>query len=251
MDSLREKFINDILCHLKSNKISSIVVNGRTIDDYKKLDLNENIETLFINKKYIKLFEEKYENFILENFIQDKDMIVKNLISGKYIKLKISHHARMRLLTRYLLLMIKFECTLNTNKDIFKDLNLLLENFLNDDNTKNIKDKENLLKILTKMANENIDILNKTIYKMFIKSSLLKNISRLHKKREKSHGATNFYVSYPFSIVYDVKSSLIKTIEIHEINKKDMETKYIRQLLNKKTNDIQFIYKLLKQKIKG
>lgn len=245
MDEKLSKYKAEIIEKFRLSKISSVTINGILYDDYNKIPKDLELVSLQINKKYIKLFDD--EEFILNNFINNKEMLVKNKNTGRYICLKISDHAKIRLLTRYLVLYLKYKDFLSSK--IVSIMEKCISNFIEEFKSNNISNEKELHKYINtfikKTNKENIDI---AIYELFKNSTTLKNISRKFKKRENDYGPTNLFIIYPFVLIYDINTNLIKTIEIYELSKQDVETKRLRQDLNKRVNDLNFILKLLKSK---
>lgn len=231
-----------ILEYFRLCKISSIYVDGILYDDYNKLTNFDHSQKIIINKKYIKLFED--ENFILDNYISNKEHLVKNEKTGRYVYLKISHHARYRLILRYILLtkVIGKECF---NDLLIEHLDPIIADLLNnmDDSVTNGKELKTYIEAF--IAN-NIDRLNDAIYIFFKKSTLLKNPSIQFRKREGSHGPTNYFIYSSFIFVYGIDLNLIKTIEIYNINKEFIKSKPVRQKLNKKSNNLDYLLSLIK-----
>lgn len=245
MDEKLNKYTVEIIEKFRLSKISSVTINGILYDDYNKIPKDLKIEKLQINKKYIKLFDD--EEYILNNFINNREMLVKNKKTGRYICLKISDHAKIRLLTRYLVLYLKYKDFLG-NK-ILSIMDKCISEFIEGYKSQKINNDKELQKYINtfikKTHKETIDV---AIYELFKNSKTLKNISKKFKKRENEYGPTNLFIMYPFVLIYDINTNLIKTIEIHELSKQDVETKRLRQDLNKRVNDLNFILKLLKSK---
>lgn len=244
MDKI-EKYNAQILDLFRKSKISSVKINGTLYDDFKQLPSDLEIKELVINKKYIKLFDD--EKFILNNYINNKEMLVKNEKTGRYICLKISSHSRIRLLTRYMVLYFRYKDFLGKNiQSIMQDVtNVFIDSYKTYKFT-NIKEFKSSIH---NFVNENKELLNVAIYKLFSESSTLKNISKKYKDRETKYGYTNHFICYPFVLIYDINNNLVKTIEIHELSKQDINTKKLRQELNKKVNDYSFIMNIVKSRV--
>lgn len=242
MEDKLSSYTAEIMELFRYGKISSVRINGVLYENYADIPADLEIYSLNINKKYIKLFKD--EVFILNNFISNKEMLVKNNKTGRYICLKVTEHARTRLITRYAVLYIKYRDFLNdTVKNIMEDI---IEEFLKEFKELNVTDLNTFNSFVSKFVKAHEEELNLIIYNLFKGSSTLKNVSRKYKKREEKHGPTNIFISYPFALIYDINNSLIRTIEIHELSKQDVDTKYVRCGINKNVSNMNYLLRIMK-----
>lgn len=229
---------NVILDLLRKGIISSISIDNVLFDDYNDIIKSDiNIRNIKINKKYIKLFKD--EKFILRNYIPHKEFIVKNNKTGKYHKLIISSHARIRFLTRYLIVTLKRNEI--QNKNLF---NFIQENLIKQLNKKDLSSVSELKNNLQNFIQNNKNRLDLEIYKMFIEANRIKNLSKIFQHRQKQHGDTNYYVNGNFLLICDVKSFSIKTVEIKNMTKNYSEKNKTRKL-NKDAHDYSEILKII------
>lgn len=239
MTKSRIHYYNSVILELlRKGIISSITINDVLFDDYNDIiKSNIQIKNIKINKKYIKLFKD--EKFIIKNYIPYKETIVKNNKTGKYHRLMISSHARVRFITRYIILTLKMHEI--QNKYLF---NILQENFISKLTKKDLSSISEFKKRLNVFIQDNKKLLDLEIYKMFIESTRVKNLSKIFKYRQKQHGDTNYYVNGNFLLVYDVKSFSIKTVEIKNMTKNYIEKSKTRKL-NKDAHDYSEILKII------
>lgn len=242
MKSKTELYNEKILELFKKFKISSVTINDVLYSDFSDIPKDIKIEKIVINKKYIKLFDD--EKFVIDNYINNKELLVKNEPTGRYIRLKISSHARFRLITRYIILYLKYNSYKGSKIGIILDQ--IVSKLIERVKEKNISDYKKLKEEINGFINENIDEINVAIYTIFKRSSNMKNISRQFKGRLKEYGPTNYFNYYPFILVYDVNTNLVKTIEISGLSRQDTKTKGLGQELNKKANDYKYLLNIIR-----
>lgn len=242
MNSKIETYNEKILDLFKKFKISSVTINDVLYSDFSDIPNDIKIEKIVINKKYIKLFDD--EKFVIDNYINNKELLVKNEKTGRYIRLKISSHARFRLMVRYIILYLKYNSYKGSK--IGDVLDNLVGKLITKIKEKQIVDYKKLKNEINLFINENIEEINIAIYTIFKRSSNMKNISRQFKGRLKEYGPTNYFNYYPFILVYDINTNLIKTIEISGLSKQDTKTKGLGQEINKKANDFKYLLNIIR-----
>lgn len=236
--NLIEKYNKQVLELFRCFKIKSIKINGILYDDYCKIPKDIVIHDIKFNKKYIKLF--KNDKFIIENYIENIDAIKKNQNNNKYIYLNISDHSRLRLLTRYMILYLKYRDFLNDKiQAVMQDI---VDEYLNYFQDFVFINESKFKTAIHTFITQNRDVFDEAISVLFERSRIIKNLSRKYKRRIEEYGDTNIFLYYPFALIYDVKTNTIKTIEIYHLNKNFTETKGLSRLLNKKVNDYKFLY---------
>lgn len=223
---------NQILTFLDQCKISSVKINGVDYSLSKDIPKDIEIESFYINKKYLPLFK-KDEDFIFDNFIENKEGLVRRN-NGKYLTVNLTFHSRYRYVVRHLLILLSYKQCLNKpNIDRFQPILDCI-----------IGQKEQILKMSTgdQLYNFLVNVviekekeLNECIYDMLRCGRNVKEntFSNKLKRRKKYYANSDYYACYPFLLVYDVKNTTIITIEIFELNNIGSPTRDVRLFLNK------------------
>lgn len=222
---------------LRTGKITSITIDGVLYDNYLDIADDVDITKVKINKKYIKLFKD--EEFVVKHFVHDNEFLVKNKKTGRYNKLTISNHARVRFIVRFIVLMLKRTDVESHHPLLFE---LIMTRFIRKLKREDFVAVSNIKHLIHTFIDKYQDKIDQEIYRIFKFSNYIKNLSKEMKYRIKTHGQTNYFAHTWFLLVFSITTNTITTIEIYNSGGLGKEWK---QTLNKNVHDYKNILIML------
>ena len=240
MEKEYEYYKNEILELFKKYKISSIRVNDVLIDDYSKLgDIRED-DKIYINKKYLKLFDKP--EVVLKHFVKhDKNLYIDR--NGKYKEAQISYHCKYRFLTRFIILQNLYRSSVT--KFLHKQMTPIYRKLKIE--FQSVAEVKDVNPFFSKFIADNREEIEKIILSILNNSIVLKEESLQYKKRSKIYGKHNLILTNNFLFIYSINSRLLVTTLIHSLNIQNLKSKRIVKDLNTKAEDDRYIFNILKK----
>lgn len=207
-----------ILTFFRNGKISSIRVDDSLVYDYKKIPYDVTDRDIRINKKFISLFDKEDQRVVFESFVDgSEDIVLRG--DGSYMKVIITHHARLRFMSRCLIMstfLRQYDSVENFLIHHGDRIVTKFKNYIRHQN-KDIDSK----KIIFNFCKDYGKDIDKEIRKSFHGVKLMKNPPAILKKRlARRSSKCAYYHDKVFMWVYDIKTSNVVTVELGKFDKK-------------------------------